>query len=60
MDPIEALLVINIIGIIITLFYDIGRLYYERRKVEKMDKVPAAAVARTRKEKLHRGGEKER
>lgn len=49
MDPVEALLVINIIGIIVTIFYDIGRLYYERRKVEKMDRVPAAVVARKKK-----------
>lgn len=50
MDPIEALLVINVIGIIVTIFYDIGRLYYERCKVKKMDKAPMA-VARKRKEK---------
>lgn len=51
MDPVEALLVINIIGIIVTIFYDIGRLYYERRKVEKMDKAPTAVVRKKKVKK---------
>jgi len=50
MDPIEALLAINVAMLVITIAYDVGRLYYERCKVKKMDKVPMA-VARKRKEK---------
>ena len=51
MDTVEALLVINIAMLVINVIYDAGRLYYERCKVQKMDRVPAAAVARKRKEK---------
>jgi len=35
MNTTDYLLIINIIGIIITLFYDIGRLYFEHKKLKK-------------------------